>query len=94
MERTYPFVILNLLLNFFLRQVMKLFHSEVQQNNFSAEINLPKDFTAEDLALLKTLFMTIEKEIDSIPLISNGDKKSQTFTGSHIFRILNKAEVG
>lgn len=72
---------------------MKLFHSQVEESNFSSEMNLPKDFTAEDLALLKTVFMAIEKEIDNIPLVSNGDKKSQTFAGSHIFSVLNKAEV-
>lgn len=68
---------------------MKLFHSEVEQSAF-IDSNLPKDFTADELILLKTIFMIIEKAIDEIEL---PDKKSKTFAGSYIFDILKKAEV-
>lgn len=68
---------------------MKLFHSEVEQSAY-IDSNLPKDFTADELILLKTIFMIIEKAIDEIEL---PDKKSKTFPGSYIFDILKKAEV-
>lgn len=73
-------------------QIMKLFHNEVEQNNIG-EINLPKDFTEQDLIWLKTIFLEIEKKIDNIPLTPSGDKKSATFAGSYIFNILEAAEV-
>lgn len=72
---------------------MKLFHDEVEQNHISHEVNLPKDFGAEELSILKILFLTIEKEIDNITLKTSGDKKSETFPGSYVFNILKKAEV-
>lgn len=68
---------------------MKIFHEQVEQSSFG-EINLPKDFTSEELIYLKTIFMIIEKAIDEIVLV---DKKSQTFPGSFIFKILEKAQV-
>lgn len=68
---------------------MKIFHEQVEQSSFT-EINLPKDFTSEELIYLKTIFMLIEKAIDEIELT---DKKSKTFPGSFIFTILEKAQV-
>lgn len=73
---------------------MKLIHSEAQkQANDAVESNVPKDFTADDLCLLKTMFMVIEKAVDDIKLTGNDSKKSAVFPGSYIFSILEKASV-
>nr|CAD7606766.1 unnamed protein product [Timema genevievae] len=49
----------------------------------------PKDFTANDLCLLKIMFLELEKAIDSIFVGPEGS----TYPGSYIFEILEKAEV-
>nr|CAD7426803.1 unnamed protein product [Timema monikensis] len=49
----------------------------------------PKDFTPNDLCLLKIMFLELEKAIDSIFVGPEGS----TYPGSYIFEILEKAEV-
>ncbi|CAG2057218.1 unnamed protein product, partial [Timema podura] len=49
----------------------------------------PKDFTANDLCLLKIMFLELEKAIDSIFVGPEGS----TYPGSYIFEILEKAEL-
>lgn len=48
-----------------------------------------KDFTIEDLALLKEIVLKLEKAIDDIFI----PVKGQTFPGSYIFELLQKANV-
>lgn len=52
-----------------------------------------KDFTVEDLALLKEILLNLEKAVDEIevknPLAGNGE----TFNGGYIFTLLEKANV-
>lgn len=69
---------------------MKIFHQEATENAFGNEVNTPKDFKEDELELLKTLFMEIEKGIDNIEL---PDKKPRTFPASHVFKILEAASV-
>lgn len=77
-------------------QVMKKFADEM--NTESGEETV-KDFSAEDLYILKTMFLALEAAIDEIQLKTVTDegydkgKKSLTMPGSFIFDLLLKAEV-
>lgn len=61
------------------------------QNDFLSENTAQKDFTVEDLCILKAMFLELEKAIDSIELknYTEGD----TFPGGFIFELLEKIEV-
>lgn len=72
--------------------VMQDIAKEVElQNDFLTENNVQKDFTAEDLCILKAMFLELEKAIDSIELknVNEGD----TLPGGFIFELLEKAEA-
>ncbi|XP_011338584.1 regulator of telomere elongation helicase 1 homolog isoform X2 [Ooceraea biroi] len=60
------------------------------QNDFSSD-TVQKDFTAEDLCILKTMFLELEKAIDSIELKNRAE--GDTFPGGYIFELLEKAEL-
>jgi len=62
-----------------------------QQNDFLSENNVQKDFTAEDLCILKAMFLELEKAIDSIELKNRNE--GDTFPGGYIFELLEKVEV-
>lgn len=61
------------------------------QNDFLTENNVQKDFTAEDLCILKAMFLELEKAIDSIELKNRNE--GDTLPGGFIFELLEKAEV-
>lgn len=61
------------------------------ENDFLSENNVQKDFTAEDLYILKTMFLELEKAIDSIELKNRNE--GDTFPGGFIFELLEKVEV-
>lgn len=61
------------------------------QNDFLSDNNVQKDFTAEDLCILKAMFLELEKAIDSIELKNRTE--GDTFPGGYIFELLEKAEV-
>lgn len=50
------------------------------------------DFTVDDLALLKEIFLSLEKVVDEIQ-IANPFEGGQTFEGGYIFTLLEKANV-
>lgn len=50
-----------------------------------------KDFTGEDLCLLKTMFLEIEKTIDKIEIKNMTD--GETLPGGYIFDLLQSADV-
>ena len=50
-----------------------------------------KDFTAEDLCILKAMFLELEKAIDAIQITRKDE--GETFPGSYIFDLLGKADV-
>lgn len=50
-----------------------------------------KDFTIEDLALLKEMILKLETAVDDIELTNR--LAGTTFGGSYIFDLLGKAEV-
>ena len=64
-----------------------------QQNDFSMEssTNTQKDFTAEDLCILKTMFLELEKAIDAIEILKCDE--GDTLPGGYIFELLGKAQV-
>lgn len=61
------------------------------ENDFSPENNVQKDFTAEDLYILKAMFLELEKAVDSIELKNRNE--GDTFPGGFIFELLEKIEV-
>ncbi|CAL1684007.1 unnamed protein product [Lasius platythorax] len=61
------------------------------QNDFLSENNVQKDFTAEDLYILKAMFLELEKAVDSIELKNRNE--GDTFPGGFIFELLEKVEL-
>lgn len=61
------------------------------QIDLLTENGVQKDFTAEDLCILKAMFLELEKAIDSIELKNRNE--GDTFPGGFIFELLEKAEV-
>jgi len=59
--------------------------------DFLSDNNVQKDFTAEDLCILKAMFLELEKAIDSIELKNHAE--GDTFPGGYIFELFEKAEV-
>ncbi|XP_025996451.1 regulator of telomere elongation helicase 1 homolog isoform X2 [Solenopsis invicta] len=66
-------------------------NSDQQSFDFLSENNVQKDFTAEDLCLLKAMFLELEKAIDSIELKNSSE--GNTFPGGFIFELLEKVEL-
>ncbi|OAD55149.1 Regulator of telomere elongation helicase 1 like protein [Eufriesea mexicana] len=64
-----------------------------QQNDFTKENlgSISKDFTADDLCILKAMFLELEKAIDAISVVKRdvGD----TFPSGYIFELLAKAQL-
>ena len=73
--------------------VMKDMSNEMSENDFSMDSPsvVPKDFSAEDLCILKAMFLELEKAIDDIKLDKVDEGK--TFPGGYIFELLEKADV-
>ncbi|KAK0079878.1 hypothetical protein PV325_000708 [Microctonus aethiopoides] len=74
--------------------VMKTMSEEETNNeidfNFDSSNDVQKDFTPEDLCLLKSIFLAFEKAIDDIILKKND---GETFPGGYIFELMEKAEI-
>ncbi|KAK9875897.1 hypothetical protein WA026_009684 [Henosepilachna vigintioctopunctata] len=68
--------------------VMKMMSEE--QVSFDVE-DVPKDFSAEDLVILKQMLLDFEKEFDAVP-ISKGSEGS-TFGGLFLYELLEKAGI-
>ncbi|XP_012535428.1 regulator of telomere elongation helicase 1 homolog isoform X2 [Monomorium pharaonis] len=65
--------------------------SDQQSFDFLSENTVQKDFTAEDLCILKAMFLELEKAIDSIELKNRNE--GDTFPGGFIFELLEKVEL-
>lgn len=65
--------------------------SDQQSFDFLSENNVQKDFTADDLCILKAMFLELEKAVDSIELKNHSE--GDTFPGGFIFELLEKVEV-
>lgn len=65
----------------------------LSENNeiFTSNENEQKDFSLEDLALLKEMMLNFEKAVDEIDI--QFKKEGSTFEGSYIFQILQKANI-
>uniref|UniRef100_A0A1B6HRV6 Regulator of telomere elongation helicase 1 homolog n=1 Tax=Homalodisca liturata TaxID=320908 RepID=A0A1B6HRV6_9HEMI len=78
-------------------QAMKKFSDNLNQES---DGDTELDFKLEDLCLLKTMFLALEKAVDEIELDTvkeegpnKGKKAGRTFPGSYIFELLGKAEI-
>ncbi|XP_051173035.1 regulator of telomere elongation helicase 1 homolog [Leptopilina boulardi] len=72
--------------------VMKDMSNELTEDAFSDSPNVvAKDFTAEDLFILKAMFLELEKAIDEIQMDKIDEGK--TFPGGYIFELLEKAQL-
>lgn len=60
-----------------------------EQMDMTLDNSTPKDFTADDLCILKEIMLAFEKAIDEINVGSEGS----TFPGGYIFELLAKAEI-
>ncbi|KAJ8675354.1 hypothetical protein QAD02_011140 [Eretmocerus hayati] len=71
--------------------VMKDLSKEMGED-FSNEIAPGQnDFSAEDLCILKAMFLELEKAIDSIEIKKRDE--GDTYPGSYIFELLSKADI-
>ncbi|XP_013184339.1 regulator of telomere elongation helicase 1 homolog [Amyelois transitella] len=70
--------------------VMKSFSENSEEHmDMSLDNNQPKDFTCEDLCVLKEIMLAFEKAIDEINVGTEGS----TYPGGFIFELLAKAEI-
>ncbi|XP_045491561.1 regulator of telomere elongation helicase 1 homolog [Colias croceus] len=70
--------------------VMKSFAEGGEENlDSTVDANQPKDFTCEDLCVLKEIMLAFEKAVDEIEVGADGS----TYPGGFIFELLAKAEI-
>ncbi|CAH2241029.1 jg4099 [Pararge aegeria aegeria] len=70
--------------------VMKSFVEGAEdQMDATMDANQPKDFTCDDLCILKEMMLALEKAIDEINIGTEGT----TYPGGFIFELLAKAEI-
>lgn len=70
--------------------VMRSFGETASEDlDMTAEGAQPKDFTCDDLCILKEMMLALEKAIDDIQVGAEGT----TFPGGYIFELLGKAEI-
>ncbi|XP_026742526.1 regulator of telomere elongation helicase 1 homolog [Trichoplusia ni] len=60
-----------------------------EQMDMTVDNSQPKDFTCDDLCVLKEMMLALEKAIDEITVGSEGT----TYPGGFIFELLSKAEI-
>ncbi|KAJ4450334.1 hypothetical protein ANN_01754 [Periplaneta americana] len=70
-------------------EVMKDFSEKEQSATDFTQSSDSSDFTPEELCILKTIFLELEKIIDAIQVTSEGS----TFDGDYIISLLAKAEI-
>ncbi|KAK2582863.1 hypothetical protein KPH14_008941 [Odynerus spinipes] len=61
------------------------------ENDFSMDEPVQRDFTPEDLCILKSMFLALEKAIDDIKITKQNE--GEIFPGGYIFELLSKAEL-
>lgn len=70
--------------------VMRSFSEDgVDQMDATLDTNTPKDFTCDDLCVLKEIMLALEKAIDEIKVGNEGS----TYPGGFIFELLASAEI-
>ncbi|XP_047110778.1 regulator of telomere elongation helicase 1 homolog [Schistocerca piceifrons] len=71
-------------------QVMEDMYAETQTGFTQSDgDSTPKDFTADDLCVLKTMFLELEKAVDAVEVTPEGS----TYPGSFLFELMSKAEI-
>jgi regulator of telomere elongation helicase 1 len=73
-------------------QVMKKFRDNDNNDGIMDILNpsVPKDFSLDDLCILKAMFLELEKAIDAIPITS---PEGNTLPGEFMLEILAKADL-
>ncbi|XP_076299297.1 regulator of telomere elongation helicase 1 isoform X2 [Lasioglossum baleicum] len=73
--------------------VMEDMAKNVEETDFSMENsgNVQKDFTADDLCILKAMFLELEKAIDAIKIVRRDE--GDTHPGGYIFELFEKAQI-
>ncbi|XP_038215340.1 regulator of telomere elongation helicase 1 homolog [Zerene cesonia] len=70
--------------------IMRSFAEGGEENlDSTVDANQPKDFTCEDLCVLKEIMLALEKAVDEIEVGTDGS----TYPGGFIFELLAKAEI-
>lgn len=71
--------------------VMRTFGESTNEDlmDITVDNSQPKDFTCDDLCVLKEIMLALEKSIDEIEI----GKEGSTFPGGFIFELLAKAEI-
>lgn len=69
--------------------VMRSFSENCEEIEANVDNTQPKDFTCDDLCVLKEMMLSLEKAIDEITVGSDGS----TYPGSFIFELLAQAEI-
>lgn len=78
-------------------QIMQTVHEKVTMSIDDSQ--LPNDFTLDDLCVIKTMLLELEKAVNNVELpkaVSGPDRGKiigATFPGSYIFSLLGKAEI-
>ncbi|XP_072943690.1 regulator of telomere elongation helicase 1 homolog [Epargyreus clarus] len=69
--------------------IMRSFGENTEDQIESMDNNQPKDFTCDDLCVLKEMMLAFEKAVDEIEV----GREGSTYPGGFIFDILSKAEI-
>lgn len=73
-------------------EVMKMFSENPIMDFGDSDTDKKRDFSENELMMMKEMLLTLEKVIDEIPLKDNNNTES-SFPGEHIFELLGKASV-
>ncbi|RZF47024.1 hypothetical protein LSTR_LSTR013815 [Laodelphax striatellus] len=74
--------------------VMKDFHEQMQSKSFDDQ-SVAKDFNADDLCILKTMFTELEESVDAVDIATGrvADNPGAAFPGSYLLEILSRADI-
>lgn len=62
-----------------------------KESDVSLDVDIPKDFTLDDLAILKEILLALEIAIDNVEVPK--PTEGVTFPGDYVFELLQKANV-
>lgn len=71
--------------------VTNIMKAMTENSNIGADLGESKDFTVDDLTLLKEMLLSLETAVDNIEI--KNMEEGTTFTGGYIFDLLQQANV-
>lgn len=77
----------------FIFQVMKIFSEHPMMDFGDTDSDKKRDFTENELMIMKEMLLNFEKVIDEIPLVQKKDVVEASFPGEYIFDLLGKASI-